>query len=141
MIVGTFLYGPLDRLLQTRKWVVFSGNLLAAALLGALTLWSDAGVWTSIWLLAGVGLLGASYPLMMAHGRSFFPPHLVGRGVTLMNLFGIGGVGAMQFVSGRLHSEMSGVSLIAPYTSIFAFFGLSLLLGTLIYLFSRDSLE
>lgn len=141
MILGTFLYGPLDRILQTRKWVVFTGNLVASIILGILTLWTDLWVVAAIGLMAVLGIFGASFPVVIAHGRSFFPPHLVGRGVTLMNLFGIGGVGLMQFASGRLHASMSEVSATAPYTAIFGFFGLALFLGTAIYAFSRDSLD
>ncbi|MEM8538769.1 MAG: MFS transporter, partial [Pseudomonadota bacterium] len=92
MIAGTFVYGPLDRILGTRKWVIFGGNALAAAALGLLCLWVDSAIWVSVLLLAIVGFLGASFPVIMAHGRAFVPPHLVGRGVTLLNLFGIGGV-------------------------------------------------
>ena len=28
MIFGTFLYGPLDRIFKTRKWIVFTGNFI-----------------------------------------------------------------------------------------------------------------
>ena len=69
-------------------------------------------------------------------------PHLVGRGVTLVNLAGIGGVGLMQFVSGRIHESMQGTATVtAPYTTIFAFFGLALLAGSLIFLFARDNVD
>ncbi len=141
MILGTFAYGPLDRILKTRKWVVFTGNLVASLILGVLTFWTDLWVVAAIGLMALLGVFGASFPVVIAHGRSFFPPHLVGRGVTLMNLFGIGGVGIMQFASGRLHAGLSDSSVTAPYTAIFGFFGLALLLGTLLYAFSRDSLD
>ncbi|AVO37242.1 MFS transporter [Pukyongiella litopenaei] len=143
MIAGTLCYGPLDRLLGTRKWVVFTGNLVCAAALAALVVWIDISVFTSVALFALIGFFGASFPMMIAHGRAFFPPHLVGRGVTLMNLFGIGGVGVMQFASGRIHEQISsaGVAAAAPYQAIFAFFGAALLAGVLVYLLSRDSID
>ena len=54
----------------------------------------------------------------------------------------IGGVGLMQFASGRMHAAWADPALpTAPYTAIFTFFGLALLAGTLIYLFSKDSLD
>ncbi|MDK3075620.1 MFS transporter [Sedimentitalea sp. JM2-8] len=142
MIVGTFTYGPLDRVFGTRKWVAFFGNLGGAACLGLLVLCIDSNLFLSIVLIALIGFLGGSFPMVIAHGRGFFPPHLVGRGVTLMNLFGIGGVGLTQFVSGRIHEMVPGdVSAAAPYAAIFGFFGLILLIGTLIYGFSRDSMD
>ena len=75
---------------------------------------------------------------MMAHGRSFYPPHLLGRGVTLMNLFGIGGVGIMQTVSSRVHATVSPVPPEAPYQAIFLLFGGLLLAGCAVYVFSTD---
>ncbi|KIC40476.1 MFS transporter [Ruegeria sp. ANG-R] len=141
MIAGTFAYGPLDRILNTRKWVIFGGNALGAAALASLCLWIDVGVWLSILLLAVIGFLGASFPVIMAHGRAFIPAHLVGRGVTLLNLFGIGGVGLAQFTTGRIHAASAGISTSAPYTAIFGFFAATLAIGCVIYLFSRDSVD
>ncbi|WP_299890521.1 MFS transporter [uncultured Ruegeria sp.] len=141
MIAGTFVYGPLDRVFGTRKWVVFAGNALGAAALGLLCLWIDSGIWISVLLLAVIGFLGASFPVIMAHGRAFVPPHLVGRGVTLLNLFGIGGVGIAQFVTGRIHAATVETGSTAPYTAIFDFFAVTLAIGCVIYLFSRDSVD
>lgn len=144
MIAGTLAYGPLDRILGTRKWVVFAGNFAAAISMMALIALIDANVFLTISLIAMIGFFASSFPVMIAHGRSFFPPHLLGRGVTLMNLFGIGGVGVMQFVSGRIHeqvSETAGTSVTAPYIAVFGFFTVSLAFGLVIYLFSRDSMD
>ncbi len=141
MIAGTLCYGPMDRVFGTRKWVVFAGNLGGALALAALILTIDGNVYVSIGLIALIGFLGGSFPMIIAHGRSFVPEHLVGRGVTLLNLFGIGGVGLMQFASGRIHEQMSGGVATAPYTAIFGFFTVTLLFGTLIYLFSRDRMD
>lgn len=141
MIAGTFAYGPLDRILGTRKWVIFGGNLGAAVALILLVWWIEHSVWTAVALMAAIGFLGASFPVIMAHGRAFVPPHLAGRGVTLLNLFGIGGVGLMQFVTGRLHETYSGTGPAAPYSAIFTFFALTLVIGLVIYLFSRDSVD
>jgi nitrate/nitrite transporter NarK len=141
MIAGTLAYGPMDRMFGTRKWVVFTGNILGAVAILTLVAVIDVNLYLSVALIALVGILGASFPVVIAHGRAFFPPHLVGRGVTLMNLFGIGGVGVMQFASGRIHPAYSGGDPTAPYVAIFAFFGLSLLAGSLIYLFSKDSMD
>ena len=66
------------------------------------------------------------------------PAHLAGRGVTLLNLFGIGGVGVAQFASGPLHA--AAPSALAGYIAIFALFGFALLAGLVTYLWSRDSM-
>ncbi len=140
MIVGNFAYGPMDRVFGTRKWVVIVGNTLGAA--GCFALFALHGltsVWTATALLALVGLAGASFPLMIAHARPFFPEHLTGRGVTLMNLFGIGGVGIMQIVTGRLMTfwqDTKGDS--EAYASLFGFYGIAMCCGRAIYVFSTD---
>ncbi len=141
MIAGTFVYGPLDRVLKTRKWVIFGGNVLSGVALVLLCLWIDNAVWLSVLLLAMIGFTGAAFPVIMAHGRAFIPSHLVGRGVTLLNLFGIGGVGLAQFATGRIHAATVDTGATAPYTAIFGFFAVAVAIGCVIYLFSRDSID
>jgi len=138
MVLGNFAYGPLDRLIGSRKWVVFGGNLAAVACLLALWATPTAGAWQSVALLAGVGLFGASFPMIMAHGRAFFPPHLIGRGVTLMNLFAIASTGLAQIFTGWLHAAVPPPPAAAPYQALFLFFALALLAGVLIYAFAED---
>lgn len=139
MIAGTLAYGPLDRILGTRKWVVFAGNAVTALLLVLLIVFSATNAWLSVAIMAGIGFFGASFPVIIAHARGFFPAHLTGRGVTLMNLFGIGGVGVMQFASGRIHSGWSGGAADAPYIAIFAFLAAALVAGLVVYALSRDT--
>ena len=141
MVAGNFAYGPLDRVLGTRKWLIFGGN--AGVLLCLLGLWAmpEAGGWTTLALLAGVGFMGASFPMVMAHGRAFVPPHLTGRGVTLLNLFGIGAAGMAQAVTGRIHAGLGGDGAAAPYQGIFLFFAATLAAGMAVYLFSRDRMD
>jgi predicted MFS family arabinose efflux permease len=141
MIAGTFVYGPLDRVLGTRKWVILAGTVLNLACIAVLALAPPAGMWGALALFAGVGFFGASYPVLMAHGRSFYPPHLVGRGVTLMNLFAIGGVGVMQVATGRvfaLAQEAGGGGPEAGYRVLFGFFAVTLVAGLVLYLFAED---
>ena len=140
MIAGNFAYGPLDRLLGTRKWVVFGGNALGAV--GCFALYAlpmDASIWTATALLAVVGFAGASFAVMIGHARPFFPEHLTGRGVTLMNLFGIGGVGVMQIVTGRMMTSWQGAGTDNDaYRQLFGFYGLLICCGLAIYAFSTD---
>lgn len=143
MIAGTFAYGPLDRVLGTRKWAVFGGNFLGLLCCAALLVGWDTSAGVAMALFAGIGLFGLSFPLLMAHGRSFVPPHLMGRGVTLMNLFGIGGVGLSQLVSGRIYAAQvtGGAGAVQAYTPVLGFFTAVLALGLAVYAFSRDRLD
>lgn len=138
MVAGNFAYGPMERLLGTRKWLIFGGNsLMLACLLGLYTHAASPG-WLPVALLAGVGFFGASFAMVMAHGRAFLPPHLVGRGVTLINLFGIGSAGLMQIATGRLHASVAAAPPEAPYAALFAFYAALTTAGLLIYLVSQD---
>lgn len=139
MVLGNLAYGPLDRVLGTRKWLIFGGNAIVAVAL--LVLWAapGQGVGFAALLLAGIGFFGASFPMVMAHGRAFFPAHLVGRGVTVMNLFGIGATGLAQVYTG--HLKATAVSVEAGYVAIFGFFALAMVLGLVIYLFAEDRVD
>ena len=101
--------------------------------------------WVTIALLAGVGFFGASFPMVMAHGRAFLPPHLTGRGVSLINLFGIGGAGLMQIITGRIHTALAPAEGLVnsappstPYAALFAFYAGLMVVGLAIYLLSKD---
>jgi hypothetical protein len=91
-------------------------------------------------LFTAIGFVGASYPVMMAHGQMVLPSHLTGRGITLLNLFGIGGVGLMQFLTSAMARAAGPEAASAPgfYQGLFLLFGLSLLAGSAIYLFSAE---
>ena len=136
MVAGNFLYGPADRLLGTRKWVVLSGNAVVLLALLALAWSPSAGLWQATALLALAGLCGSAFPLIMGHARAFFPPHLTGRGVTLVNMFGIGGAGIVQFASRPIHA--SAATPEGAYRALFLFFALIVALGLAAYLLSRD---
>jgi sugar phosphate permease len=143
MIAGNFAYGPADRIFGTRKWVVLAGNLAAAACLIGLWAAPAAGVGQAALLLAGLGFFGSSFAQLMGHGRAYFPPHLVGRGVSLLNLLSIGGVGLLQIASGRLHaaSTASAAPPAETYGGLFLFFAALMLAGCAVYAFSRDRLD
>ena len=137
MVAGNFAYGPLDRLFGTRKWVIFGGNAVGA--LALLALWgvTDRGLWLSAALLALIGFAGSSFPMVVAHARAFFPAHLTGRGVTLVNLFGIGGAGLLQFTTGPLF-RVAETTTANPYGVLFLAFALLTLAGLAVYAFAQD---
>ena len=140
MVAGSFLYGPLDTLFGTRKWVAAVGNAISLAAVAGLAAFPLIGVPIATVLLVVIGVAGMGYGMIMAHSRAFFPPHLTGRGVTLMNFFSIGGVGAMQFATGGVVSATFVPSApVTAYVALFAFYALLLAVALVIYLFSRDA--
>lgn len=142
MVIGNFVYGPMDRILGTRKWVALAGNLLGGTGCLILAAAPTAGIIQATLLMALVGFMGASFAVLIAHARSFIPAHLTGRGVTLMNLFGVGGVGVMQLITGRVFAASTGPAPPADaYAVTFLIYGAALFIGCAFYLFARDSVD
>ena len=140
MIAGTLAYGPLDKALRSRKWMIAGGSFAALIAAVVLIIIPSQSAGLSIAMMCAIGFFGATYPVIMAHGRSFLPPHLIGRGVTMLNLFSIGGVGLLQFLSGNVFSSaVPAATTSDPFVAVFTLFAMSLAVGLVIYLFSSDS--
>ena len=143
MIAGTFAYGPMDQIFGTRKWIIFTGSSICLVSIVSLAIIEQITFGFSVSLFCILGFFGMSYPLMIAHGRSFSPEHLTGRCVTLLNMFAIGGAGLFQFLSGKLFRftlEIEGTTS-AAYTTIFLFYASSLFIGLVLYLKAKDRLD
>jgi predicted MFS family arabinose efflux permease len=138
MVAGNFAYGPLDRWLGTRKWVIFGGNALTLAALVVLWWFAAGSPGIAVAALVAAGFFGASFPMVIAHGRAFFPPHLMGRGVTLLNLFGIAPIGIAQIVTGRIYAGTEVTTPAAPFQAVFLFFAATTAIGLAVYLRSQD---
>lgn len=139
MVAGSFIYGPLDTIFGTRKWVVAIGNIIC----GLACAWLAFNTLTTIFAVSVafvvIGVAGSAFGPLMAHGRSFFPSQLTGRGVTLLNFFGIGGVGLMQVVTGGVVTYSTDPAVPeAAYSALFGFYAAIIAGALVIYLFSRD---
>jgi len=55
----------------------------------------------AVWLLA-FGMLSSYTGVLVAHGKSLFPPAIVGRGMTLLNIGTKGGVFLSQSLTGAI---------------------------------------
>ncbi len=133
MILGTFFYGPLDRIFKTRKWIVLFGNSICLLSVAFLSFLPEVSYNFAIVSFMLIGFFGMSFPVVVAHGRSFVPIELSGRGVTLMNLFAIGGVGILQTVSGAVFD------LTGDFESVFSMYFILILIGLAVYLWSKDN--
>lgn len=138
MSAGAMAYGPLDRLLGTRKWVVFAG-VAVTALCFMLLAWPGLSLTMAIVLMGLIGGLGMTYGVLMAHGRSFVPDHLLGRGITLLNVLFIGGAGILQPLSGWLMTRLQDNPPEQAYATLHLIFAGLLVIGLMIYLFARDN--
>lgn len=143
MVVGAAVYGPLDRMFDTRKGVILPGGVVTVGLLVVLALWPGMPVWGAMALFAGIGLIGAYYLLGMAHLKAFFPDRLVGRAVTTLNLATFAGVAAMQLATGAVVDAVTALAGAATppeaaYRAVFGFQAVACALALLVYARSRD---
>jgi len=138
MSAGAMAYGPLDRLLGTRKWVVF-GGVSVTALCFALLAMPGLPLGPAILVMGLLGGFGMTYGVLMAHGRSFVPDHLLGRGITLLNVLFIGGAGVLQPLSGALMSALKDHPPATAYATLHLIFAGLLAVGLAVYLFARDN--
>lgn len=137
MSVGALVYGPLDRILGTRKWIVFTGALATA--LGFVALARlDPGLTGAIAAMSVVGAFGMTYGVLMAHGRSFVPDHLLGRGITLLNVLFLGGAGLLQPLSGAFMTALADQPPAQAYATLHLCFAGLLIAALAIYLLSQD---
>jgi MFS family permease len=136
MVAGNFAYGAADRVFGSRKGPVLAGNLLVLLALLLLAWAPRMDLWAATALLAMAGFFGSAFPLIMAHGRAFVPAHLTGRGVSLVNMFGIGGAGLLQVLSRPVHGM--GATPEDAYRGLFLFLALVVAGGLVAYLLARD---
>lgn len=138
MSVGSLALGALDQPLRTRKWIVVAGSAVTSASFATLALFSPSTVPT-VALLALLGFAGHTYGVLMAHGRSFIPDHMLGRGITLLNALFIGGAGVLQPMSGALFEHVRATSTPASaYAALHLAFAALLTIALVIYLRSED---
>lgn len=136
MALGAIGYGPLERALRDPKRTALGGCLVTGLALTALGLVGARSASVAVALLAVVGAAGLSYAILMAHARRFFPAHLLGRGVSFMNIVFMGGASAVQGLSSLFVLHAPGLDPATLYGRLFLAFGLALLAATAVYAFA-----
>jgi MFS family permease len=71
--IGIVSFGPLDHVLDTRKWIAVGGTLVTIAMLAVLALASHPPVWVPIGAILCMGFFSVSSTMVMTHGRGIFP--------------------------------------------------------------------
>lgn len=129
-MLGVLGYGPLDRVVGSRRQVALAGAAATACLLALLALWPAPPLWAAILLLCLVQGLGSYSVVIVAHGRSLFPDRLAGRGVTTVNLAQVIGASLLPALTGLVVAAIDGE---AGMRAAFGALALSLLAGLAIY--------
>ena len=141
MSLGALAYGALDRVEGRRRWLVSGGSFIAAAGFALLWLVPQPNVWAATAIISVIGFAGLTVPLVTAHARTFFPDHLLGRGITFTNFLMMGGAGLVQWVSGLYVANLQASGL--PPADVFArlhlALGLTIAITAAIYLTARSA--
>ncbi len=141
-VLGSFIWGPSDRIFGRFKPPILVGTALSFS---ALLLFALGGVMPAPLLLVAFALLGFSTGMtsvVMSHGRSLVPPHLLGRCITLLNIGTMGGGFLVQFVSGvviDLFPSQGGTYPLEAYRLVFGLQAALVLVGAWAYFGSRES--
>jgi MFS family permease len=142
-VLASFLWGPSVRLFGRHKLPIIIATTIC---------------FISLLMLAGIGTL--PIPLLMAvfimlgfstgmtsvvlsHGKSLVPPHLLGRTITLLNIGTMGGSFVVQFVSGTIinlfPAAADGVYPLEAYRVVFGVQAVIVAIALFAYFGSRES--
>jgi predicted MFS family arabinose efflux permease len=139
---GMMVFGPLDRRLDTRKWIAVGGSVTIIALLSLLALVQRPPVWMAVGAICCIGFLSASSTMVMTHGRGLFPDRLIGRGIATINTAVMLGVACMQSLSGVIIGAFDplpdGARSETAYRALFGVLAITLSVAVTIYSRSQD---
>jgi len=140
-VLGSFFWGPSDRFFGRFKPPILAGTGLC---LVSLLLLTFGGVMPAPLLIVSFALLGFSTGMtsvVMSHGRSLVPPHLLGRCITLLNIGTMGGGFLVQFISGvviDLFPTQGGAYPLEAYRLVFGLQAALVLVGAWAYFGSYE---
>jgi MFS family permease len=140
-MLALLIYGPLDRVFNTRKWIVVVGATATLAVLIALAALPSPPLWLVLTLLMFMSGFCCYNPILLAHMRSHFPDHLAGRGATTGNIAQLLGSAGLPILTGFIPAFFVASNGYAPeaYRLIFAALAVTLGVGLAVYAIgSRD---
>lgn len=139
---GMLAFGPLDRLLDTRKWIAVAGNMVTISMLATLALASHPPVWVPVAAILVMGFVSAASTMVLSHGRGIIPDRLIGRGMSTLNTAVMLGVACMQSLSGIILGAFeplaNGARSEAAYHALFGVLTVVLITAVGIYSRSQD---
>jgi predicted MFS family arabinose efflux permease len=141
-LAGVLAYGPLDRILDSRKRVAAAGAFLTILPLATLAAYDQPPTALAIALLITTSAVSSYGIVVVTHGRSFYPEPLAGRGTTTFNTVQAIGCVLMPMLTALIPALYP----ITPrgwapeaYRMIFGAIATALVLGLAVYMTSRDA--
>lgn len=139
-LVGVMAYSWVEQWIGSRKWTIVLGAVASIAMLALLATRPGLPLTSASVLLISFALVSSFVMLLHSHARAVLPAPLMGRGLTLQNLAVFIGVAVLQAVSGYLvqHFTVEGMSPESIYRVVFGFLAVSLTIGLMCYLPSKN---
>ena len=141
LYLGYVAYGPMDRIFNTRKWVVLGGVAGMLSCLLPLAVLPDLPLAVAVSLLVVFSFCSPFFVTLAAHCRGFVPVHRVGRAIACINLTGLVNVFVLQAAAGVLVEGVTGGDGEAAadgYRWVFAMVAVVLIISGSIYTRVRD---
>jgi MFS family permease len=137
-IAGLLGWGALAHRFKTRKRPVVASAVLAVSALCTLAAFPGLPLPAATALLSLVAIGVACVPILVAHGKESFAPHLLGRGITVLNLANMGGVFVMQMATAQVIAWLDGpahgvVHALDAYRGMFLFIAATLAAALALY--------
>ena len=139
--LGYLAYGPMDRVFNTRKWVVLGGVAGMLVCLAALAAITQIPLAAAVALLVVFAFCSPFYVTLAAHSRGFVPDERVGRAIACISLTGLVSVFVLQVVAGVIvQASVERVDGLAGggYRLVFTMIAMVLLTAGAVYMRARD---
>ncbi len=133
---GMLFWGQMDIRFDSRKKPVLLGAGISTAMLVMLTVLGAPSLMSVTMIFALMGFCNGYAAVAIAHGRAIFPDHLIGRGISLLNMGGMAGAGVMQYIAGVIIGQFAAPGTPAPasaYRTLFGFLAAALVFALLVY--------
>ena len=141
LYLGYMAYGPMDRIFNSRKWVVLGGVAGMLLCLLPLALVPQLPLIVVVPLLVVFAFCSPFFVTLAAHCRGFVPVNRVGRAIACINLMGLVNVFVLQALAGVLVEGVTGTGAEATangYRSVFAMVAVVLIVTGSVYTRVRD---
>jgi MFS family permease len=141
LYLGYMAYAPMDRVFNTRKWVVLGGVAGMLSCLLPLALLPHLPLSVVVPLLVVFAFCSPFFVTLAAHCRGFVPVHRVGRAIACINLMGLVNVFVLQAAAGVLVEGVAGAGAqgtAGGYRLVFAMVAGILIVTGAIYTRVRD---
>jgi MFS family permease len=141
LYLGYMAYGPMDRIFNSRKWVVLGGVAGMLLCLLPLALVPELPLTVVVPLLVVFAFCSPFFVTLAAHCRGFVPVNRVGRAIACIILMGLVNVFVLQAVAGVLVEGVTGTGAEATangYRSVFAMVAVVLIVTGSVYTRVRD---